>query len=98
MGIQLPNQIPVNCQWVPMESAAPVSTVISGQMGVQVTLFGGYSKLEQGALMVAAGMMQRIGEHAPITGNDDELAARAVTVAEAVLNAARAREKQLRGA
>ena len=83
--LQLPGQGPqINLQWVPMDLAQPAVCNIGHNGAALVAAFGGFSKLEQGALIVAGGMMADVCEHAPVTRETAELARSAVDMAQAV--------------
>lgn len=99
-GLQLPGQGPQTQFFhTPTPFAAPaVATFgLNGGSRVVTQSFGGFTKLERAAIEIAAGMCARVSDHAPIHGSDEEIASRAVAVAQAVLSKVRETEPGLHG-
>lgn len=99
-GLQLPGQGPQTKFFhtpAPYASASVSTFALNGGAVVVTQCFGGFTKLEQAALQIAAGMCARVSDHALIHGSDEQLASRAVAVARAVLERVREAEPELHG-
>lgn len=88
-NILTPGAVNLECQVLEAPNAQPASVVLQSPGKVSVAIVGGLTKLQEGALQIAAGL----AAHGYYETKD--CAARAVEIAAAVLVAARIKEQEI---
>lgn len=86
--VAIPGQVGIGVTVHPGPNAHPAAVQLQGNGGVQMHIFGGLTKLEQIAGMVASRMEERLttmGDGPQVASNVDYIASRSVVIAQAVL-------------